>query len=399
MSLRFMTAGESHGQALIGILEGMPAGVPIDIDHINTHLYRRQIGIGRGFRMRIEKDVVEILSGIRSGKTLGSPITLMIRNRDWENWKHIMTPLVEESSSDRPRREITEPRPGHADLAGGIKYHHTDLRNTLERASARETAVRVALGALTLQFLNHFHIKVYGHIRQVGPVTIPDDFIPAETDFQNIEPETFYELPCLIEDVRENMKTLIDETQKRGDTLGGVVELLAFHVPPGLGSYVHWDRRIDGALARMFLSIPSVKGVCIGPAVDMAGRFGSEVHDEIEWDEHNQKFVRKTNNAGGIEGGVTNGEPILVRVFVKPIPTLRQPLKTVNIRTYESTLAHYERSDTTAIAPMVVIGEACMGLILAQFFLEMFSGGHLYDVKKAYSAYCERLKTYPEFPE
>ena len=392
--LKFTTAGESHGPALIGVLEGLPAGLPIDSDRIQTELRRRQIGYGRGLRMKIEDDRIEFLAGVRHGETLGSPVALRIENRDWPNWQSIMDPFLPPDEPDR--RMIQHPRPGHADLAGGVKYGHRDLRNVLERASARETAMRVALGALAKILLAEFGIEIRGFIRKVGPIgfeetrDIPDDLI------RTMDPLDI--LPCPDPRLREAMITAIDRARDAGDTLGGVIEVRAWGVPPGLGSYSSWEQRLDARLAAILMAVPAVKGVHIGLGPTAAERPGSEIHDEIFYTP-DRGFYRKTNRAGGIEGGVSNGEPIIVRLYKKPLPTLRKPLQSVDIVTKQPHRAAYERSDTTAIVPAVVIAEACLALVLADAFLEKFGGDHLKDVRASYSMYQKRMKTYPEWPD
>jgi len=399
--LRFFTAGESHGQALVGILEGMPAGLVIDEEYIATQLHRRQQGYGRGGRMRIEKDRAKILSGVRFGRTLGSPISLLIENLDWKNWQEKMSVDVgqlrpasskEQGSgagaarlSEIPKVEV--PRPGHADLAGAIKYGFDDIRNVLERASARETAMRVALGSIARKFLEEFGVVIASHVLQLHDVRSRFSLI----DFG--KPETAFDFPaaelnaradaspvrCLDAEAEKPMIARIDEAKAQRDTVGGIFEVAAFNVPVGLGSYVHWDRRLDARLAAAMMSLPAMKGVEIGDGFSGATRWGSEVHDRIFYNE-DRGYFRDTNNAGGLEGGVTNGQPLVVRVAMKPISTLMQPLDSVNIRTKESTPAHIERSDVCALPAAGVIGEAMLALVLADAVLEKFGGDSIKEI-------------------
>lgn len=392
--LRFFTAGESHGRGLIGVLEGLPAGIRIDMAQIEADMKRRQIGYGRGPRMKIETDRVEILSGVRHGYTLGTPISILIENRDWVNWKDIMDPLIE--PEDPNRRVIHHPRPGHADLAGGMKYGHRDLRNALERASARETAVRVALGSIARIFLRAFNIEIRGYIRRIGSVGMDDDRTWSPEEILAMDPMDI--LPCPDPKMREAMIKAIDRARNEGDTLGGIVEVIALNVPPGLGSYSSWDRRLDARLSAIMMAVPAVKGVHIGIGPQVASRPGSSIHDAIFYEPH-RGYHRKTNRAGGIEGGVSNGEPIVVRIYKKPIPTLRKPLESVDILTRKPHKAVYERSDTTAVVPAVVIAETCMALVLADAVLEKFGGDHLRDTIQHFRYYLERLRTFPDWPE
>ena len=348
--LRFLTAGESHGQALVAILEGMVANLPIAEGDINKELQRRQGGYGRGGRMKIEKDRARILSGVRFGKTLGSPITLIIENLDWSNWTKIMA--VEPGKS---AEAVTRARPGHADLAGITKYNQTDIRNILERASARETAARVAICSIAKRLLFEFGIHITSRIAHVG----------GETN-------------------SEKIKTLIDQTREAGDTLGGVFEVKIENVPVGLGSYAHYDRRLDGKLAQAFMSIPAVKGVEIGLGFETARLFGSKVHDEIFVE--NGKYVRKTNNAGGLEGGITNGEPVIIKAAMKPISTLLKPLHSVDIAAKQPAEAHVERSDVSAVEAAAVVGEAAAAFEIANAFLEKFGGDSLEEIKNRLTA-------------
>lgn len=394
--LRFLTAGESHGQALAGILEGMPAGLGVDISFLNAELARRQKGYGRGGRMQIEKDTLRILSGVRHLKTLGSPIAFLIENRDWENWKEIMA--VEDNPdsaavADPRSAPRTAPRPGHADLAGAIKYGQKDIRNVLERASARETAARVGAGAFAKLFLREFGIDFASHVVEICGVAVPDGR-PAFAEIQSRAPKS--ELHCIDPATEEKMKAKIDEAIARKDTVGGVFEVIVTGVPIGLGSFVHWDRRLDAQLAAAVMSIPSVKGVEIGMGFAQAHRFGSEVHDQIFFEGKTQSasrqkgFFRRTNNAGGLEGGVTNGEDLVLRAVCKPLSTLMQPLATVDIVTKEPKEAIVERSDVCVVPCYGVVAEAVVALVLANAFLEKFGGDSLVEIRDHFQTYNER---------
>jgi chorismate synthase len=389
--LRYFTAGESHGQALVGILEGMPAGLEIDEEYIAVQLHRRQQGYGRGGRMRIEKDHAKILSGVRFGKTLGSPISLLIENLDWKNWQEKMAVDPSAHNADIPKVEI--PRPGHADLAGAIKYGFDDIRNVLERASARETTMRVALGSIARKFLEDFGIIIASHVLQLHDVRsrfLLIDFSKPEKPFDFPADELNKRadaspVRCLDAEAEKQMIARIDEAKEKRDTVGGIFEVVAFNVPVGLGSYVHWDRRLDVRLAAAMMSIQAMKGVEIGDGFGGAVRWGSEVHDRIYYNaEHG--YQRLSNNAGGLEGGVTNGQPLVVRVAMKPISTLMQPLDSVNIRTQEATPAHIERSDVCALPAAGVIGEAMLALVIADAVLEKFGGDSLDEIRGRLSA-------------
>ncbi|KJS82966.1 MAG: chorismate synthase [Peptococcaceae bacterium BICA1-8] len=380
--LRFLTAGESHGQALTAIIEGFPAGVPIEQGFINNELRKRQGGYGRGKRMEIELDKVEILSGVRNGQTLGSPITLQVKNKDWQNWQDIMA--VEEGANISELR-VTKPRPGHADLAGTLKYGYTDIRNTLERASARETAVRVAVGAVAQAFLKVFKINILGHVIRIGDVE-------AQVDYSRLA-EELYETPlyCTDEKVLGKMVEAIDEAKTKGDSLGGVIEVTASNVPLGLGSHVHWDRRLDGRLAQALMSIPGIKGVEMGLGFNSAKMPGSQVHDEIAFTSE-KGFYHMSNNSGGIEGGISNGETIILRAAMKPIPTLYQPLKSVDIFSKENYLASIERSDTCAVPAAAIVATGMTAFEIARCFLEKFSGDNLQEIKNSYENYLTYLR-------
>jgi chorismate synthase len=386
----FTTAGESHGRALVAIVEGLPAGLPIIVDQINHELWRRQQGYGRGGRMKIEQDRVEILSGVRHGVTLGSPLALMIENKDWANWEEVMAVEPKELAPEKSRL-VKRPRPGHADLAGGLKYDARDLRNVLERASARETAARVACGAIGKQLLRQFGIEIRSHVIQLGG--IPEQ--PLELTFDQVSsiPDDS-PLRCADADAQQRMIQLIDQTKAEGDTLGGIFEVIARDAPPGLGSHTAWDLKLDGRLAQAIMSIPAVKAVAIGAGIEASGLPGSKVHDEIGYSEEAKEFVRETNRAGGLEGGVTNGEEIRVRGFLKPISTLRRALRSVDIDTKQEERAAFERSDITVIPAAGVIGEAMVALVLAQATSEKFGGDSLGEMKRNYAGYREQLRSY-----
>ncbi|MCR4419638.1 MAG: chorismate synthase [Clostridia bacterium] len=371
-SLRFLTAGESHGPQLTVLVEGIPAGLSLEAEYINGWLFRRQQGYGRGGRMTIERDRAEIVAGVRGGITLGSPVALVIRNRDWENWREVMAPGPEARLQDRV---VTRPRPGHADLAGAMKYRHTDLRNVLERASARETAARVAAGAVAARLLEAAGVALAGHVVQIGPVRAEVGLNPDVLGRARSSP-----VFCADPQAETNMMAAIDRAREEGDTLGGVFEVVAWGIPPGLGSYAHWDRRLDGRLAQALMSIPGIRGVEIGLGFAAASRPGSEVHDPIFW-EPGRGFSRGSNHAGGLEGGVTNGEPLVLRAAMKPIPTLARPLASVDLRDRKPVSAAYERSDVCAVPAASVVGEAMAALVLADALLEKVGGDHLEELK------------------
>ncbi|HSV32850.1 MAG TPA: chorismate synthase [Pyrinomonadaceae bacterium] len=387
---RFTTAGESHGRALVAIVEGLPAGLPVNIDQVNHELWRRQQGYGRGARMKIEQDRVEILSGVRHGLTLGSPLAVMIENKDWPNWNEVMSAEAREIAPEKSRR-VKRPRPGHADLAGGLKYDARDLRNVLERASARETAARVACGALAKQLLANFGIEIRSHVIQLGG--IPDK--PLELTFDQIAaiPQDA-PLNCADNEAQQRMIELIDQKKREGDTLGGIFEVVARRVPPGLGSHTAWDLKLDGRLGQSIMSIPAVKAVAIGAGIEASSLPGSEVHDEIGYNEETKEFIRASNRAGGLEGGVTNGEEIRVRGHLKPISTLRRALRSVDIDTKQEDKAAFERSDITVVPAAGVIGEAMVALVLAQALREKFGGDSLGEMKRNFEGYREQLRGY-----
>jgi chorismate synthase len=387
MPIRFLTAGESHGKGLVCIIEGIPANLELSSEYINRELERRQRGYGRGGRMKIEKDRVQILSGVRFGKTLGGPITLFIENKDWENWKEKMA--VE---GERPETVVpfTRPRPGHADLAGGIKYNQRDLRNILERASARETACRVALGAVCKRFLEELGVFVGSYVVSIGTVQPPIEEQDLIKRHQLAE-QSELRFPDPSKD-KEFME-LIDRAKEMGESLGGVFEVFAVGVPPGLGSHVHWDRKLDGRIAQAMMSIQAIKGVEIGLGFEAAKRFGSEVHDEIGYRE-GEGYFRYSNNLGGLEGGITNGMPIIVRCAMKPIPTLTKPLRSVDVLTKEEVRAGKERTDVVAVPAASVVGESALALVLADAFLEKLGGDFMEEIKERYRIYLEHVKSF-----
>jgi chorismate synthase len=388
--LRFTTAGESHGQSLVSILEGMVAGLPLVAGDIDAELARRQHGYGRGRRMKIESDHAEILSGVRAGQTLGSPIAMLIHNRDWKNWQEIMDPAPRDGDPDR-KRVVTRPRPGHADLSGMLKYDRDDARDILERASARETTARVAAGAICRKLLCEFDITLGSHVVHLGgldarrPQQMPAD-LNAAADASPLR--------TLDAEVEGEMIARIDAAKAEGNTLGGIVEVLCTGAPVGLGSHVSWDRKLDGRLAAALMSIPAVKAVEVGLGVEGARRKGSEVHDEIDPDESNARagrVRRRSNRAGGLEGGITNGEQIVLRVSMKPISTLMRPLGTIEMKTREPAQAVAERSDVTAVPAMGVIAEAMTAFVVAQAFLEKFGGDSLGETRRNFENYIASL--------
>ncbi len=386
--LRFLTAGESHGPCLTAILEGCPAGFRIDIDAINADMRRRMLGYGRGGRMKIEQDTAEIRSGVRFGETLGSPITLVVENRDWRNWEKKMSSRPEDRD---PSIAVTRPRPGHADLAGVLKYNHDDVRNVLERASARETAARVAIGGVAKELLRPFGIAVRGWVSEIGGIVADHAGKDPEEIFAAAEQS---EVRMADPDAERRIIAYIDECKARGDTLGGVVEVVATGLPPGVGSHVHWDRKLDGRLGHALLSLQAAKGVEIGLGFETARRPGSAVHDEIYFDERSRAFTRRTNNAGGTEGGMTSGAPLVVKVAFKPLSTLMRPLASVDVRSKAETKGNLERSDVCAIPAAAVIAEAVVAFVVADAFLEKFGGDSLVEITRNYDGYLEQVKNY-----
>jgi chorismate synthase len=398
--LRFLTSGESHGRALVGTIEGIPSNLTLSPQDIDNELKRRQAGFGRGGRMKIESDHAEIISGVRWGKTIGSPISLLIENKDHKNWAEGMSSDAKYKDSIPP---VTRPRPGHADLSGAIKYNQRDIRNILERSSARETAARVALGAVARRLLKEFGVTVGSYVIQIGKVRssragvqgsekeLLEDFEKAETS----------PVRCPDESATARMVDLIETAMKNGDSLGGIFEVFATGVPVGLGSHVHWDRRLNGRIAQALMSIQAIKGIEVGLGFEAAGHFGSEAMDQIFYENSGGAtgpsyggFYRKTNNAGGIEGGATNGMPIIARAAMKPIPTLRSPLGSVDIMTKEPFEAAYERSDACAVPAASVIGEAMTALVLADVFLDKFGGDSMEEIARNYKSYMEYVKQF-----
>ena len=393
--LRFETAGESHGECLVATLTGLPAGVPVSLDTVNHELWRRQQGYGRGGRMKIETDRAEIVSGVRHSQTIGSPIAVIIRNRDWQNWTDALP--VENSPEDLDgaedkRKPVTRPRPGHADLAGAIKYDFADARYILERASARETAARVAIGALAKAFLVQFGIEIASHAIAVGSVRLPR--LAAWNEVAAMRQKTEVLLGCVDSATELRMKEVVDHAYRTGDTVGGIFEVIAHGLPPGVGSHTTWDARLDGRLAQAIVSIQAVKGVEVGFAEENAASFGSAVQDTIHYDRQARQFTRGSNRAGGLEGGITNGQDVLVRGFLKPISTLRRPLESVDLLTREPALAAYERSDVCVVPAAGVIGEAMVALVLAQAFLEKFGGDSLTETKRNFDGYLTQVRNF-----
>lgn len=388
MQFTFTTAGESHGKALVAVIEGLPSGLTIDVESINHELWRRQQGYGRGGRMKIETDKIEILSGVRHGRTLGSPVAIFIENRDFVHWTEVMSSEKLDVQPKNPRI-VSRPRPGHADLPGGQKFASRDLRDILERASARETAARVACGAFARQLLAHFEIEIKSHVVKLGK--IPE--LPLQKSWKEISTiSRDSPLNCADKSIENEMVNLIDEAKQNGDTLGGIFEVVAKNVPVGLGSHTSWREKLDGRIAQAFMSIQAVKGVEIGEGVQNAGRFGSEVHDEIFYSENS--FTRPTNRAGGLEGGITNGEELRVRGYLKPIATLRKALHSVDIETKQEDLAAFERSDITAVPAAGVIGEAMLAIVLANSMREKFGGDSIDEMTQNFANYQKSLQNY-----
>lgn len=411
MQFKFTTAGESHGKALVAIVEGLPSGLPIDITKINFELRRRQQGYGRGGRMKIEKDEVQVLSGIRHGEALGSPVAMMIENRDFVHWQEVMSAEKLDEQPKNPRL-VTRPRPGHADLAGGQKFGVRDLRNVLERASARETTARVAVGAIAKQLLAAFGVEVRSHVVQLGGV--PETLLEKTWDDVGSIPADS-PLNCSDAEAQSQMIALIDRAKKEGDTLGGVFEVIARGVVIGLGSAYSWTEKLDGRIAAAFMSIHAVKAVEIGAGVAIASRPGSQVHDQIYYETRDGRqeagetpendllspvsglrsgFVRRTNNAGGLEGGITNGEELRVRGYLKPISTLKKPLQSVDIDSKLSSEAAYERSDVTVVPAAGVIGESMLAIVLASSMREKFGGDSIEEMRRNFDSYVEALAKY-----
>lgn len=389
--LQFATAGESHGQALIAWITGLPAGLPVDLAFVNRDLHRRQLGFGRGGRQRIEKDHVEALAGIRHGQTIGAPIALRLENRDWANWERALA--VEDRVADREaRRPLTAPRPGHADLSGALKFGFHDARYILERASARETAARVAAGALAKLLLREFSCEILSHVVAVGHAALGR--LARWDEIQTVCANLDSPLRCVDSEAETRMKQEVDYALRAGDSVGGVFEVVAHGVPPGLGSHAQWDAKLDGQLARAIMSIQAVKAVEIGVGVTAAGSYGSEVQDEIGYDAARHRFTRPTNRAGGLEGGITNGEDVIVRGYLKPISTLRRPLGTADLATKETVKAAYERSDVCVVPAGGIAGEAMVALVLGKAFLEKFGGDSLAETRRNFDGYQRQIERF-----
>jgi chorismate synthase len=390
--LRFETSGESHGQALVALLSGLPAGLPIDFAFVDGELKRRMGGYGRGGRMKIERDAAQFLSGVRHGETIGSPITVLIENRDWQNWKEALA--VEDRPETRAQyKPLSPPRPGHADLAGCLKFNFRDARYVLERASARETAARVAAGALAKIFLREFGIEVASHVIRVGTVALIERPINFEAILALREKSEIV-LNCVDAETEARMKHEVDRAIENRDTVGGVFEVVARGAPPGLGSCAQWNEKLDGQLAQAVMSVPSVKAVELGSGIANAGCFGSDVQDEIGYDRSQRRFTRASNRAGGLEGGMTNGEDVVVRGYVKPISTLRRPLASVDFETRDSVKAAYERSDVCVVPAAGVAGEAMVALALARAFLEKFGGDSMVETRRNFEGYSAQLRAF-----
>jgi chorismate synthase len=391
--LRFSTAGESHGEALVALLSGMPAGVALDLEFVNRELWRRQQGYGRGGRMRIERDQAHLLSGVRHGKTIGSPIAILLANKDWQNWTEALP--IEEGDPAKHKR-VASPRPGHADLAGAVKYNFSEARYVLERASARESAARVAAGAIAKLLLRDLGIEVLSHVIAVGSVRLE-----SPVDWEAIRALAAKEeilLSCVDPATEARMKEQVDIALRTGDSVGGIFEVVAHHVPPGLGTYANWDERLDAQLAAAVMSLQAVKAVEIGDAVRAAASLGSSVHDEIAYERDPQGgftgFTRRSNHAGGLEGGVSNGEEIRLRGYLKPISTLRRPLASVDFATREPVKAAYERSDVCVVPAAGVAAEAMVALTLARCALEKFGGDSLVELQRNFDGYCQQLRNF-----
>ncbi|HWZ31557.1 MAG TPA: chorismate synthase [Bryobacteraceae bacterium] len=389
--LRFETAGESHGECLVATLSGLPAGIPVSIEALDRELWRRQQGYGRGGRMKIESDQARVVSGVRHSKTIGSPVAIVIDNKDWKNWTEAL-PVEDAEGADDKKKPVTRPRPGHADLAGAIKYNFSDARYILERASARETAARVAVGALAKALLGEFGISVLSHVIAIGDARLERPATFSELIELSRRDEVL--LGCVDSQAEQRMKALVDQAYRTGDTIGGVFEVMAHGMPPGLGSHVTWDSRLDGRLAQAIVSMQAVKGVEVGFAAEGAASFGSKVQDTIHYQRDERRFTRGANRAGGLEGGMTNGEDVVVRGMLKPISTLRRPLESVDLITREPALAAYERSDVCVVPAAGVIGEAMVALVLAGAMIEKFGGDSLGEMKRNYEGYLEQVKNF-----
>jgi chorismate synthase len=389
--LQFATAGESHGQALVAWISGLPAGLRVDLDFIHSELHRRQLGYGRGGRQKIEKDRAEALAGVRHGQTIGAPIALRIENRDWANWEQAMA--VEDREEERQaRRPLTAPRPGHADLAGAIKFNLHDARYILERASARETAARVAVGSLAKLLLREFGCEILSHVVGVGHVRLERQ--ASWKEIQTVCANLDSPLRCVDAETEARMKQEVDQVMRSADTVGGIFEVVGHGTPPGLGSHAQWDTKLDGQLARAIMSIQAVKAVEIGAGITAAGSYGSEVQDEIAYDAARRRFQRPSNRAGGLEGGITNGEDVVVRGYLKPISTLRRGLGTADLVTKEAVKAAYERSDVCVVPAGGIAGEAMTALVLAGAFIEKFGGDSLGETRRNFEGYMKQVEQF-----
>jgi chorismate synthase len=387
--LRFETAGESHGETLVTILTGLPAGVPVSLDFINRQLWRRQQGYGRGGRMKIESDRAHIVSGVRHSKTIGSPIAVLLANKDWKNWTESL-PVEDYEGSGEQAKPVSRPRPGHADLAGCLKYNFPDARYVLERASARETTSRVAVGALCKLFLDEFGVKILSHVVALGSAALDRD--AGWEEIEALAEKNDVLLNCVDPETEERMKAEVDEAYKTGDTRGGIFEVVARGVPVGLGSHITWDSRLDGRLAQAILSMQALKGVEIGRGMVSAVSPGSKSQDTIHYDKPKHEFHRGSNLAGGLEGGMTNGQEVVVRGYIKPISTLRRPLESVDFETREPSFAAYERSDVAVVPAAGVIGEAMVAIVLAGAFLEKFGGDSLEETRRNFDSFQEQVR-------
>ena len=390
-NLRFSTAGESHGQALLALVSGLPAGLALDAALVERELWRRQQGFGRGGRMKIEHDRAEFLAGIRNGATIGAPVAIQIANHDWKNWQHTLAVDAPAGDAARP---VASPRPGHADLAGAIKFNFAEARYVLERASARETAARVAAGALAKLLLRALGIEVLSHVIAVGAASLDPDFEVTWTALRELAARDEILLHCLDAASEQRMKAEVDQALRSGDTVGGVFEVRAAGLPPGLGTCANWDERLDGRLAQAVMSIQAVKGVALGDGFEIAALPGSRAQDPIAYDRAARRFTRQGNHAGGLEGGMSNGEALVVRGFLKPISTLRRPLASVDFATREPVKAAYERSDVCVVPAAAVVGEAMVALVLAQAALEKFGGDSMLELERNYNAYKEQVRAF-----
>ena len=398
----YITAGESHGPEITAIIKDLPAGLKININNINKQLKRRQQGHGRGGRMDIEKDKINITSGLREGITLGSPLAMNIKNKDWTNWEEIMTVSNKGNQEKIKARRVAEPRPGHADLPGGIKFNHSDLRNVLERASARETAIRTAVGSIAREFLGEFEVKIFSHVTGIGTVKSPTwQKVKAENNINSITEIREYfaqvdESPVRAgsDQATAEMINLIDRWKEAGDSVGGICEIIVTGLPPGLGSHTHNDLKLEGQLAAELVAIQAIKGIEFGGGFKLAERPGSQVHDEIFYDDKNNKFYRKTNNSGGLEGGISTGEELIIRLPMKPIPTLSKPLRTVNLDNKTQVEAAKERSDNCAVPSASIVAEAVTAIVLARAFSKKFGGDSIKEIKNNYNSYLKQIENY-----